>query len=270
LRSLGGWAALVLFLLPAWAVNSASMQSRMVWTGTVLFFAFLGIMTAMIQAAGPPQARTDPDPTSPLLIQRRLELRWICWLSFLLAELSAIAFTYAQPAVGFFGSYGVLVSSLGANLFPVVAKYATALQPPLSPTALFRVQSIVSIFMLAALPCVVAGARAALVMSDADWRRHFASSKQKRPSNLLVIGMVPFAILVMLMGFFGWLGFDEPTNFDRTSEKGCMYQAFCYARGDDLLIFAAGGITIVAVFGFPLGAILAVIANGVLVEVDES
>ena len=241
----------------------------MLWVGTVLFLAVVGIITAMNQAVVPPQTRTEPDAPSPLLSQRRFELHWICWLCFLLAELSAIAFTYAQPGVGFFGSYGVQVSSLGASLFPVVAKYAAALQPPLSPTELFRVQSIVSVFMLAALPCVVAGARASLVMSDSDWRRHFEWSRQKRPSNLLVIGTVSFAILVMVMGFFGWLGSPEPANFDQMN-KGCMYQASCYARGDDLLIFAAGGVKIVAVFGGPLGAILMVIANRVLVEADSS
>jgi len=245
------------------------MQSRMLWVGTVLFFAFLGIMVALVKSVGPVRTKAEPDPISPLLAKRRLQAAWICGLSFLIAELSAIAFTYAEPGVGLFGAYGVLASSLGANLFPVVAKYATALQPPLSPTALFRVQSIVSIFMLAAIPCIIASVRSALVMSDTDWRRHFESTSQRRPSDIVVMLAVPFAIFAMTTGFFGWFEFGAPAEFERMTAKKCIMQAICYTRGDDLLIFVAGGMKTFVVFGFPLGAIVLVIANGVLAQANS-
>jgi hypothetical protein len=151
-----GWGIFALFLLPAWAVKSAAMQSRMMWLGVVLFFAFLGAMITLITAIGPPSSKHEPGP----VVKRQRSRQALVWgLSFLVAELSAIAFTHAEPGVGPVGSYGLLVSSVGANLFPVVAKYATAMQPPLSPTSLFRVQSIVSIFMLAGIPCLIARVR---------------------------------------------------------------------------------------------------------------
>lgn len=261
LRAQSGWTTLALFLFPAWAVKSAPMQSRMLWVGVVLFFAFLGVMATVIKTIGPTQTKIEPDPTSPLLRRRRLEQAWICGVTLVLAEFSAIAFTYAEPKVGPIGSYGTLVSSLGANLFPVVAKYATALQPPLPSTQLFRVQSIVSIFMLAVIPCFIAFIRSFLAMSDSDWRLHFESTNGKRPSDFLAIGMILFAIVTTAVFFFGWFEFEEPI-------KKCIIQATCYARGDDLLIFAAAGMKAVAVFGFPLGAIGMVMANRTLAQAN--
>jgi hypothetical protein len=263
---LAGWTALALFLLPAWAVKSAPMQSRWLWVGVILFFAFLGAMSTVIKAIGPPQIEPPSAPTNPMLVQQA----WVCGLSFLFAELSAIGFTYAEPGAGLLGSHGLLVSSLGANLFPVVAKYATAMQPPLSPPSLFRVQSIISIFLLAAIPCFMVSLWMTLTISDADWRKQFGSTRQKRPSDLFVMLVVPFCILAMATGLFGWFEFNEPTDADRMTTKKCIMQAICYARGDDLLIFVAGGMKVLTVFGFPLVAIAIVIANRVLAQTNET
>lgn len=81
---------------------------------------------------------------------------------------------------------------------------------------------------------------------------------------------VPFCILAMATGLFGWFEFNEPTDADRMTTKKCIMQAICYARGDDLLIFVAGGMKVLTVFGFPLGAIAIVIANRVLAQTNAT
>lgn len=264
LGALRNWALFAAFLLPAWAVKAAPMQSRMLWVGIILFFAFFGAMKTAIKAIGPPQVEPAPAPTNPMLGQRRVQQAWICGLTFLLAELSAIAFTYAEPGVGTIGSYGVLVSSLGTNLFPVIAKYATAMQPPLSPASLFRVQSIVSIFLLAAVPFFVAFMRVFLAMSDSDWRQHFESNHQRRPSDFFVVVGIPFCLLIAGTALFGGFEFSELSKFDQMTAPRCLLMATCYARGDDLLMFAAAFIKAFVAFGAPLGVIVLVAANRLL------
>jgi hypothetical protein len=133
--TLVGIAVLGFFsLLPAWAVNSASQQSRMTWVGAVLCFAFFGGIAGLA-------AKASSHPVTPEFgpYVRRYQPYFGAFngLIFLLAWLFSIAITYAEPGVGFAGWLGIFLSKIGAILFPVVAKYATAIEPPLAPDALF-------------------------------------------------------------------------------------------------------------------------------------
>jgi hypothetical protein len=253
-----GIGVLAFSLLPAWAVNSASQQSRMTWVGAVLFFAFGGAMASLASRAAPPSATQEP---GPYVSRYRLPFQAVLGLSFLIAELFAIAVTYAEPGIGIGGGLGLYVSKLGATLFPVVAKYATAIEPPLSPDALFRAQAIVSIFMLAGIPSFIAFAAYFLGVPDSERRNLHAANPTKSPSGTLVIFGGAFVLFIGASAFFGWGEFDdEPV----TKAWGYILEAKCYARGDDLLIFAAALSKAAAVFGSPLAALVVADANRIL------
>jgi hypothetical protein len=170
-------------LLPAWAVESASQQSRMTWVGAILFLGFIStIATLALNASG-----KNRDTQGPYMRRYRFPFLATVSFSFLTAELLAIAITHTEPGVGVVGGLGVLLSKVGATLFPVVGKYATAIEPPLSPDALFRVQAIVSAFMLAGIPSFVACAAYFLGMPESERRNLYAANHRKRPSEIVVI-----------------------------------------------------------------------------------
>ncbi|NGO54949.1 hypothetical protein [Allomesorhizobium camelthorni] len=249
-----GLAVFAFSLLPAWAVKSASQESRLVWVGAILFFAFGGAMVSLASQAQRPKS-------GPYISRYRPPFHAVLGLSFLAAELLAIAFTYAEPGVGIVGGLGLYLAKLGAILFPVVAKYATAIEPPLSPGALFRAQAIVSVIMLAGVPSFIAYSAFLFGMPDTERRDLYASNPRKRPSDTFVILGVPFVLLIAATVFFGWFEFDdEPV----TKAKECIMKAVCYARGDDLLVIAAAFIKTFAAFGAPIGALVVLDTNRVL------
>ncbi|MDW6020719.1 hypothetical protein SAZ10_02975 [Mesorhizobium sp. BAC0120] len=258
-RTLIGYLVLAFCLLPAWAVKSATTQSRISWTGAILFFAFIVIVGSLVRNATSPESLPGPD-------FRRYQPFFMLavGLSFLAAELLAIAFTYAESGVGLAGRAGVVISQIGSTHIPVVSKYATAMEPPLSPTSLFRVQSIVTVFMIAGLLTSIAYILLYWKMSVSERLQLYQWGRQKRPSNALVFGSFTFALLMALAAIFGGSEFGEPTP------KFCLVQAVCYARGDDLLVFAAALAKVVAVFGFPLGAFALYDANRVLPDSNSA
>jgi hypothetical protein len=244
-------------LLPAWAVKSASQQSRMTWVGAILFLGFIStIATLALNASG-----KNPDTQGPYVRRYRPPFLAAVSFSFLTAELLAIAITYSEPGVGIVGGLGVFLSKIGAALFPVVAKYATAIEPPLSPDALFRAQAIVSIFLLAGIPSSIAFAAYYLRMPESERLNLHAANPRKRPSDGVVILLSVFAPLMAATVFFGWFEFDdEPV----TKAKECIMKAVCYTRGGDLLVIAAAFMKAVVFFAFPLGALMVADANRVL------
>lgn len=245
--SRGAWIGVGVFaacLLPAWAVKSASQQSRMIWVGAVLFLAFLGLIGSLIQQAS---SRVGNAPV-PYLFQKR-SIGFAVGLSFLFAELSAIMITYADGDSGFVGKLGLLLSQTGTMLFPVVGRYATELSPSLSPQALLKTQGIVSAFLLAGLLSAVAILISLFRMSRAE-RRVIYEQNPQYPPSLIVVVALPFGILMALSAYFGWGEFSGPTA-DR-----CFIKATCYAYGNDLGLLAASIMKTMVVFGFPLGTLL--------------
>lgn len=254
-----GLAVLVFSLLPAWAVKSASQQSRMTWVGAILFLAFIGLMGSLAANASPASVKWEPGPYAR---RYRFAFLAVVSFSFLIAELFAIAITYAEPSIGIVGRSGVFISGIGATFFPVIGKLATAIEPPLSPDVLFRVQSILSTFMLASIPSSIAFVAYFLGMPDTERRDLHAASPRKRPSDAVVLWCGALALLVPPIAIFGWLDFGS-----RPTDK-CIMQASCFAGGDDLLLFAATSMKVCLAFGFPLGALMLADANRILPKPD--
>lgn len=99
-----GIAVLVLSLLPAWAVKSATQESRLVWVGTILFIAFIAMVGSLAAKVSPASIISEPGPYAR---RYRPYLGVFMGLIFSLTSLCAIAITYAEPGVGFTGGLGV-------------------------------------------------------------------------------------------------------------------------------------------------------------------
>lgn len=147
---------------------------------------------------------------------------------------------------------------IGATLFPVVAKYATAIEPPLSPDALFRAQAIVSVFLLASIPGLAACAAYVLAMPVSErWNLHV--SNPKLWPNKFVALTTAVLLLISASTFFGWFEFDQPL-----ANQKCLLHAACYTRGDDLGIIAAALVRVGIIIVAPIGALLLFDANQLL------
>jgi hypothetical protein len=255
-----GIAFFAFLLLPAWAAKSASQQSRIVWVGFILFFAFIGGIANLAYRASPAAVTWQPGPYAR---RYRFVFLAVVGFSFLTAELLAIAITYSEPGIGIVGRSRDFISGIGATLFPVIGKLATAIEPPLPPDVLFRVQAIMSTFMLASIPSLIAAAAYFLGMPDTERRDLHAASPRKRPSDAMVLLCAAFALAMSPAAIFGWLDFSShPTD-------KCLMRASCYARGDDLLIFVAASMKVLA-FALPLGALMLADANRILPRPDAN
>ncbi|MGX5802360.1 hypothetical protein ACWGS9_14030 [Bradyrhizobium sp. Arg314] len=240
-----GVITLLVILLPAWAVKSASQQSRIGWAGFVLLMAFVSLAIAAAKARNP-RSRVVLGP----YVQRNFRyLSTVFAASFLIAGGLAIATTYAQPGVGFIGELGLMLSKKAASLVPVVAKYETAMDPPLSSEALFKVQSIVTAFLLAGTLSFACYAVYLVRMPRAERIAIYASRQVTRHSAAFLCFCSAFAVYVSFAAFAGFFEFEAAK-----AKWWCALQASCYARGDDLTIIAAAMLKVFAVFGFPFGA----------------
>lgn len=253
--SIIGWSTFVLAMLPAWAVKSATEQGRIGWLISVLMLGFGCLIVGLTAKTLAPQ---PPSPLNMRTARHGPMLATTFAMCTTVAILLSIAFTYAEPGKGVLGNLASLVSHFGSWLFPVVARYATDLQPPLSPERLFQVQSIVSIVLLASLPTIGTYVICWLRMSPAERRSLLENGVRERPSDLVVFAVVPFCLFVGASGYFGWSEFEPIADISR---KSCIIKATCYAHGDDLLILAAAGTKLVAIVLFPLGALATVLAN---------
>lgn len=248
------WIVLLFALLPAWAVKSASSQNRISWIGMLVFLAFVSLVITAARAR-----KSEPQVTfGPYVLRNFPYVGAVVGVSFLIAGFFATAITYATPGIGLMGELGLTLSQRAAILLPVVARYATAMNPPLSTEALFRVQSIVSVFMLAGIPSFVAYVIYLVRMPKAERLKIYESKQVKRHSRGFVLFGAFFAIYVALASYIGFFEFERP------EAKWCILQANCYARGDDLTIFAAALLKVCGFFGFPLGAFVLVDASRLL------
>lgn len=261
LGSLAAWFIFGLVVLPAWAVKSATQGSRVSWAATILFFGFVCFSIALNTKASSKLPPSRVHRYGPYLLA--LTVFWV-----LITTLSSIAFTYAEPGKGFVGNLGSLVVHLGSRALPIVARYATDLQPPLPPERLFQLQSIVSVVLITGI--LYSGAYSIVMFllspSERCELRALAANTGPRLHDLTVIAAVLFSLLISLSAYFGW-GEFEP--LDQFSRKHCAINATCYARGDDLVILAAAGMKLVAIVLFPLGALVAVWANGQIEKMES-
>lgn len=235
-------------LLPAWAMKSVTQQSRVWWIVAVFFFTLAATTFTLIQQTSGRSSQRTPVPH----VLHKPYVGLLVGLAFLFAELNAIMFSHAEPGVGFFGKFGLILSQIGSLLFPVVGRYASELGSTISLQALFRTQAIVSIFLLAGVLSTAAIAISLFRMADADRRLLYQQNPRKPPSNTSIAFIIPFAIFVALSGYFGWGEFGEPT------EKFCLIEAACFASRDDLTILTASLLKCMGIFGFLLGAFILV------------
>lgn len=241
------WIAVGFFvacLLPAWAVKSASQQSRIWWVVCVLLLAFAGLMSALIERA----SNRPVDYPMPHVIRRRPLVGMTIGLSFLAAELIAIAVTHEGFGWGI-ASLAALLTKVGSILFPVVARYSSEIEPALSPFALIKTQTIMSAFLLAGTVSSVTMAAAFFSIPDAERRLVYEQLPRRVPSSGAVFACASFAILVALNAYLGWSEFGAPTA------KYCLLEANCFAHKGDLAILAASILKTFAILAFPLGAL---------------
>jgi hypothetical protein len=245
--SLVGYAAFFFTVMPAWAVKAASTGNRvLMWAFPVgLLFSFV----AVIKMAAPKQVAE----ASPFVRRYRPYLAACVGGSFLIAELAAIAFTYARPGVGLIGQLGQISGRIGAAVFPVVAKYATAVQPPLSLENLFRIQAIVSPFLFAGLTSFAAMIAYVIALPAVERSELWQTSGRPKPTTVVALFVVPFGLWAGADAFFGLTDFG--TRVVSQESKACLFSALCYANGDDMLVFFVAVMKSLQMFGFPLGAI---------------
>jgi uncharacterized membrane protein len=238
-----GVCVLAACLLPAWAVESASRQSRMIWIGAVAFLGFLGLIGALADMAS---GRTQNAPIPRLRHQRYVGL--VVGISFLSAQFCAIMFTHLDEGPDLIRNLGYLLSAAGSGLFPVIGRYAEDLS--LSPQALLRAQSIVSAFLLAGFLSAAALVFSLFRTPDIERRLFWERNRPNPPPPALIVVSLPFVILIALSAYFGW------GEFDGQSADRCFIKAACYTHGDDLTLMTAALAKTFAVFGFPLGALV--------------
>ncbi|RVC42926.1 MAG: hypothetical protein EOS54_29055 [Mesorhizobium sp.] len=219
----------------------------MAWTGMLVLLAFVSVTITVARTRHPdPQAVVGP------YVRRNFPyVSAIAGVSLLIAGIFAMAITYATPGIGLVGELGLTFSQRTAIWVPVVAKYATAMTPPLSAEALFKVQSIVSGFMLAGMTSFVAYAIYFVRMPKVERIKIYQSSQVRGHSTAFLLFGSAFGFYVALASYAGFFEFDRPS-----AKWWCILQASCYARSDDLTIFAAALLKIFGSFGFALAAFL--------------
>ncbi|MER9349285.1 hypothetical protein [Mesorhizobium sp. M7A.F.Ca.US.010.02.1.1] len=252
---LAGYILFFLALLPGWAVHTAATQSRVGWFGAVIFFGFIGLFAVLSTRAYP---GTDRKP-GPFARRYGGYLCVFIFATFLSGESLAIALTYGEPDQGFIGEIGSILSALGSYLFPVVAKYANSIQPPLSDKSIFRAQSIITCFLFAGFISSISIFIYYVAMPKNEITERLNAGGRKRPNTLTAFAGVIFGILTSLSAYFG---IDE----FQTKTEHCWLNAACYTAGDDLTLFWAAVGKIVMMFFFPLGGLAMLVARRTLPE----
>lgn len=206
---------------------------RVAWLSTLLILSFGSVMAYV---------KTQDEPK---LIYRGTYLRHrpltmgIILGALLIAEILAIAATYATPERPLLWQASLLLSSFGEIVFPLIGKYATRVTPPLQPEVLYKVQAVTTLFMLAGAVITIAILPHIILMSDSDQRfLEKVQSRVRGGSNWLTrnpLILVPFAVLIGFDLFFGWFEFDPDPAY--LTHKKCLLKAACYAH-DDLHLIA--------------------------------
>lgn len=236
-------------------MHTAAPQSRVGWFGAVVFFAFI-VLFAVLSTRAHPGSDRKPGPFAQ---RYGGYLSVFIFATLFFGELLAIALTYGEPGQGFIGQIGSILSALGSYLFPVVAKYANSIQPPLSDRSIFRAQSIITCFIFAGLISSILIFIYYVAMPKNEMIERLNAGGRKRPNALTAVACILFAILTSLSAYFG---IDE----FQTKTEHCWLNAACYTAGDDLTLFWAAVGKIVMMFFFPLGGLAMLVARRTLPE----
>jgi hypothetical protein len=181
----------------------------------------------------------------------------------LVAEILAVVATYATPDNELLWQFSTLISYLGEMVFPLIAKYATYIQPPLPPEVLYKTQAVMTLFLLGGAVWAILFIPYLISLSREDFR--LLDKIQARRNSWLArnpLLIVPFGILLGLACFLGWYDFDADPAY--LSHSRCYFKAACYAH-DDLLLIANGYFRIFGSYGFWLGSLI-MLKKGLLAD----
>ncbi|MFZ5672042.1 MAG: hypothetical protein ACOZAM_03660 [Pseudomonadota bacterium] len=254
-----GVAVAFLAAFPVFAVNSTSSGMRMLWIGALLMLAFIGFV-GHLQVKGDPEIQkyAELQRRGPYLKRYRPAVFAIVLGVLVVAELLAVAATYATPQNPLFLHVTKQIAAGGNEIFPLVGKYATQMTPPLAAEVLYKVQTVTTLFLTAGAIAFLAYAPYILCMPREEARAMQRLQERMRTSKfasspiVMLYILVPFGILVGFALFLGWFEFaPEPAYLTR---KKCLMKAACYAA-DDLHLIAIGFIRMIA-YGSWLGVII--------------
>jgi hypothetical protein len=216
-------ALIFLAVLPAWTVQSAPMSGRILWTFFAVFA--LGFMGPALQLAA--HTARPKSPASPFARQHWQKFAAAFGIPLLMAELMAIAAMRAT-----LGQNGAEVfeglAKLDANLFPLVSKFATEMDPPLAPGLLIQAQAVFTAFLLASFITAAGVALLVLVLRPPPP----SGDVWERPPRLDLADLLlpPLFTFLLVAALFGWSDFD---NHNLNSKGSGILNAYRYLSADN-------------------------------------
>ncbi len=255
------WTAVAfLAIFPPFAVNSTSWGMRAIWIGFLLTAAFLCFMAHLREQEDPELHKyAELQRNGPYVRRYRPLAFGVILITLLVVEIPAVAATYATPDRPILWHGTELIAQWGEAIFPLIPKYATQITPPLEPQALYKVQAVMTLFLLAGALIFTIYASYIFCMPHDETQIQQRVEQAMTPSRLassptaMLLILVPFGVFCGFAMFLGWFEFDPQPHY--LTHKKCFMQAGCYVA-DDLLLIATGFARICGAYGFWLGAIL--------------
>ena len=241
----------LLAVLPVFTVNTTSLAMRVSWVSFLLICCFVGFTAHL-------RTKDDPKPTQrgPYTSRYGPIVLGIILSALLIAEIVAVAATYATPERPLLWQATMLISSIGDAVFPLIGKYATRMEPPLPPEVLYKVQTVTTLFLLAGAIIVIVFAPYALCMpleESLAIQKAAARFRKDRSATTKLLILAPFGIFCGFAPFLGWFEFDPDPAY--VTHKKCFMKAACYV-GDDLLLLATGYLRVFGSYGFWLASFM--------------
>ena len=238
-------AALIIVPIVAaiWGVKSAPTNDRLF--ATILFAGF----ALMVSGFG--YIASIPPRKSVVVVAKPIPHIGIFLVgTYVLSVLSlslAIALTYSSPEIGMLGRLGGWAAGIGQYIFPVVTKYETQMQ--LSPSELFRAQSIMTAFLLPSALNGIIFTLAFLSPGPYWWEALEADPHPLSPS--ILVFLFPACIVFFLIVYFGAFEFSSSDYSALSGSKGCLLNALCYLRASDLTFFLTAAMESVSIAALP-------------------
>lgn len=257
------WTAVAfLAIFPLFTVNSTSWGMRTIWISFVLMMVFVGLMAHLRTKSDPELERyAELQRNGPYVRRYRSLAFGVILITLLVAEILAVAATYATPDRPILWHGTELIAHWGEAIFPLVGKYATQMTPPLEPAVLFKVQAAATLFLSAGAVFFITFAPYFFCMPYDERQIQQRVQESASPSRFTssiskLLVLLPIAILMGCAVFFGWFEFDSDAA--DLSRKKCLIEAACYSQ-DDLMLIAAGFLRIFGSYGFWLGGMIGAI-----------
>lgn len=259
-KLLFGGTLAFLTIFPLFTVNTTSSGMRVVWISFLIMLAVIGVL-AHLRTIDDPQLRADAERQYKSSYLRRYGRPLISFALgiLLITEILAVAATYATPDRPLVWQVTQLIAGFGDALFPLIGKYATQMAPPLPPHVLYKVQTVMTLFLLAGAIIFIPSVLYYICIPHEDALIMQRMADKMRPSRLssspaaILFILVPFSILCGIAFFLGTFEFDPDPEY--LTRKKCFMKATCYAF-DDLFLIATGFMRVAASYGAWLAGIM--------------